>query len=52
LIVILTPHIWRPEMPQATNHVGPPQSLGLEKRVTQRPRAEDQDGPSLFELVP
>jgi type IV pilus secretin PilQ/predicted competence protein len=52
LIVILTPHIVRPECPAATNYLGRPRALGLEGRVSQLPCAEAKDGPSLFEIPP
>jgi type II secretory pathway component GspD/PulD (secretin) len=50
LIVILTPHIWRPQTPEALNYLGRPRSLGLDGRVSQRPCEEKRDGPSLYEL--
>jgi type IV pilus secretin PilQ/predicted competence protein len=50
LIVILTPHIWRPECPEAGNYLGRPRSLGLDRRVSQRPYPESKDPPSLYEL--
>lgn len=50
LIVILTPHIWRPDCPEAVNYLGRPRSLGLAQRVGQRPHAEAKDGPSLLEI--
>jgi general secretion pathway protein D len=52
LVVILTPHIWRPECPDALNYLGQPNNLGLGERVGQRPHAEASDGPSLYELTP
>ena len=51
LIVILTPHIWRPQTPEALNYLGRPRSLGLDGRVSQRPCEVKRDGPSLFELT-
>jgi general secretion pathway protein D len=51
LIVILTPHIWRPECPEHLNYIGRPRSLGLDTRVSQRPAEEKRDPASLFELV-
>jgi general secretion pathway protein D len=51
LVVLLTPHIWRPECPEALNYLGRPRSLGLQDRVSQRPCVEAKDGPSLLELV-
>lgn len=51
LIVILTPHIWRPECPESLNYLGKPRALGLEARVGQRPCAEAKDAPSLYELA-
>jgi general secretion pathway protein D len=51
LIVILTPHIWRPEAPAALNCLGRPRSLGLDARVSQRPRQEARDGASLYQLL-
>ena len=50
LIVILTPHIWRPECPQGLNYLGPPRSLGLERRVMQAPLGTGKDPPSLYEI--
>jgi len=52
LIVILTPHIWRPEAPGMLNHLGPPRSLGLESRVSTLPKATGDDPPSLFAIPP
>ncbi len=52
LIVILTPHIWRPECPQGLNYLGPPRSLGLERRVMQAPLGTGKDPPSLYETPP
>lgn len=52
LVVILTPHICKPECPEATNYLGRPRSLGLDNRVSQRPLAERKDGPGLYELLP
>jgi type IV pilus secretin PilQ/predicted competence protein len=52
LIVILTPHIWRPQCLDAINHLGQPRALGLEERVGQRPHAEARDGPNLFDIPP
>ena len=52
LVVILTPHIWRPKAPEALNYLGRPRSLGLDARVSQRPCEEARDGPSLYELPP
>ncbi len=51
LVVILTPRIWRPECPEGLNYVGNSQTLGLDKRVAQRPRGESLDGPGLFQLT-
>jgi len=50
LIVILTPHIWRPECPQGLNQLGSPQSMGLEGRVRVPPKGLGKDEPSLYEL--
>jgi general secretion pathway protein D len=50
MVVLLTPHIWRPEMPCALNHLGRPRTLGLESRVGQCPREEQRDGPWLTEI--
>ena len=52
LIVILTPHIWRPECPEGLNYLGRPRCLGLEPRVGQIPHEEQRDGPSLLEIPP
>ena len=52
LIVLLTPHIWRPELPGATNYVGRPQSLGLETRVEAAPAQEAKEATRLFEINP
>lgn len=52
LIVILTPHIWRPDMPRRLNHLGPPRSLGLESRVSTLPKATGDDPPGLFVIPP
>ncbi len=52
LVVLLTPHIMRPECPEALNYLGRPRCLGLESRVGQIPREEKRDGPSLFEIPP
>ena len=51
LVIILTPHIIRKDAPDAMNYLGAPSTLGLDKHVGQRPRAEARDGASLFELV-
>ena len=51
LVVILTPRIWRPECPDATNYVGPPRTLGLGGRVAQTPCEEKRDGPTMFEAA-
>ncbi len=51
LVIILTPHIWRPETPDALNHLGMPQSLGIGEKVRQRPCAEAKDGPRMLEMV-
>jgi type II secretory pathway component GspD/PulD (secretin) len=52
LITILTPHIWRPECPQGLNYLGPPRSLGLDRRVMQAPLGTGKDPPALYELPP
>ncbi|NLF08194.1 MAG: hypothetical protein GX594_09475 [Pirellulaceae bacterium] len=52
LIVILTPHIWRPETPERLNHIGPPRALGLESRVSTLPKATGDDPPELFAIPP
>jgi len=52
LVVLLTPHIVRPECPAALNYLGRPSTLGLESRVAQLPHEEKRDGPSLFEIPP
>jgi type IV pilus secretin PilQ/predicted competence protein len=52
LVVILTPHICRPECPEATNYLGRPRALGLDERVKQVPLAEKKDGPSLYDIPP
>ncbi|MCD4728415.1 MAG: hypothetical protein K8R46_12180, partial [Pirellulales bacterium] len=52
LIVILTPHIWRPDMPRRLNHLGHPRSLGLESRVSTLPKATGDDPPKLFAIPP
>ncbi len=52
LIVILTPHIWRPDCPEGLNHLGPPRALGLDRRVSQCPLGQAKDGPSLYEIPP
>jgi type IV pilus secretin PilQ/predicted competence protein len=51
LVVILTPHIWKPQCPDALNYLGRPRALGLEARVGQVPHEEQRDGPSLLELA-
>ena len=51
LIVILTPHIWRPECPEATNYLGRPRAQGLDARAAQKPCEDRRDGPSLYELT-
>jgi type IV pilus secretin PilQ/predicted competence protein len=51
LVVILTPHILRPECPEATNYLGRPQSLGLDDRVGEGRRVEARDGGHLLELM-
>jgi hypothetical protein len=51
LIVILTPHVWRVSCPEGLNYLGPPRTLGLDKRVAQRPAEERRDGASVYELV-
>ena len=52
LIVILTPHIWRPDAPGRLNFLGKPESLGLESRVSTLPKATGDDPPSLFVIPP
>jgi hypothetical protein len=47
----LTVKIVHPESPDATNYWGKPKTLGLDKRVAQKPMAEATDGPTMFELV-
>jgi general secretion pathway protein D len=51
LIVILTPHIWRPECPDKLNYIGRPRTLGLDARVAQKPAEERRDAPSVYELM-
>ena len=51
LVVILTPHIWRPQCPDVLNYLGPPRTLGLDERTSQRPHAELRDGPSCYEIL-
>jgi len=52
LVVILTPHIWRPEAPCRLNYLGPPRALGLEGRVETAPRGTGKDPPPLYETPP
>ncbi|MBN1395742.1 MAG: hypothetical protein JW959_12030 [Pirellulales bacterium] len=52
LIIILTPHIWRPEAPGMYNNLGKPRSLGLDSRVSTLPKATGEDPPSLFAIPP
>jgi type IV pilus secretin PilQ/predicted competence protein len=52
LVVLLTPHIWKPQCPDALNYLGRPRCLGLESRVAQVPHEEQRDGPSLLEITP
>jgi type IV pilus secretin PilQ/predicted competence protein len=52
LVVILTPHIWRPENPTGTNCIGGPKTLGLREKVSQKPCEERRDGPALLESIP
>jgi general secretion pathway protein D len=52
LVVILTPHIWRPDCPQGLNCLGPPRSLGLETRVDTGPVALGKNPPTLYEIPP
>jgi general secretion pathway protein D len=52
LIVLLTPHIYRPECPGATNFVGRPRSLGLETRVEAAPAQEAKEAGRLYEINP
>jgi len=52
LVVILTPHIWRPEAPCRLNYLGPPRALGLEGRVETAPRGTGKDPPPLNESLP
>ncbi len=49
LVVILTPHIWRPQCPTALNALGKPHALGLEKHTTQKGKAETE--PTLYDLT-
>jgi type II secretory pathway component GspD/PulD (secretin) len=51
LVVLITPHIYRPQSPEALNYLGGPRTLGLKGQLGQRPHAEAMDGPSLFERV-
>ena len=51
LIVILTPHIWHPECPEATNYLGRPRAQGLDTRTAQKPCEDRRDGLSLYELT-
>lgn len=51
LIVILTPHVWRPDCPTGLNQLGRPRTLGLAERVAQSPAAERRDGADLYELT-
>jgi general secretion pathway protein D len=51
LVVILTPHIQRPNCPDALNYLGQPRTLGLTGRVSQSPHQEARDRPSLFDLA-
>jgi type IV pilus secretin PilQ/predicted competence protein len=50
LVVLLTPHIWRPQCPDGLNYLGRPHCLGLEPRVAQLPHEEKRDGPSLLDI--
>ena len=52
MIVLLTPHIWRPECAAATNYMGRPKTLGLENRLEAGPRQEDKEAAHLFEINP
>ena len=52
LVVILTPHIWRPESPGMLNYLGEPRSLGLDSRVSTLPKATGDDPPNLFVIPP
>jgi len=49
LVVILTPHIWRPQCPTALNALGKPRALGLEKHTTQKGKAETE--PTVYDLT-
>ncbi|MEN6558516.1 MAG: hypothetical protein ABFC54_10095, partial [Thermoguttaceae bacterium] len=50
LVVILTPHIWRPDAPTQLNALGRPQSLGLDQRVEKPSSCLTPDfGPTLYE---
>jgi general secretion pathway protein D len=51
LIVIITPHIWRPECPEATNYLGRPRTQGLDTRAAQKPCEDRRDGANLYELT-
>jgi general secretion pathway protein D len=51
LVVILTPHIWRPEDPTRTNYLGQPRTEGLDCRVAQKPVEDRRDGPTMYELI-
>ena len=49
LVVILTPHIWRPPCPTALNTLGKPRALGLDKHVTQKGKAEIE--PTVYDVT-
>ena len=51
LIVILTPHVWRPDCPMGLNQLGRPRTLGLAERVAQTPAKERRDGADLYDLT-
>jgi type IV pilus secretin PilQ/predicted competence protein len=51
LVVILTPHVWQPNCPDALNYLGRPRTLGLDERTSQTNRQENRDGGSCYELV-
>lgn len=50
MVVLVTPHIWKPQCPDALNYLGRPRCLGLESRVAELPHEERRDGTPLLDI--
>jgi type IV pilus secretin PilQ/predicted competence protein len=52
LVVVLTPHIWNPACPEGLNHLGTPETIGIERRVHPQPPFLPAPGEeSLYEVI-